>query len=90
MTDPIVDFSDRPTHDAPRRRGRPRSPDTIDRDRRVVNVLTSRGAQTKDQLVAEIGLKPSLVYLALWRLKREGRVERTSGGGERYVWRLTA
>lgn len=91
MSDPIVDFSDGPTPaSAPRRRGRPRTPETIDRDERVLTALRQGGPQTKEQLVAQIGLKPSLVYLALWRLKRVGSVERTSSDAARYVWRVIA
>lgn len=93
MSEPVMDFSDAPdaptpVTDAPRRRGRPRSPETVERDDRVMAALTGGGPQTKEQLVEQIQLKPSLVYLALWRLKRAGRVERTSDGTTRYVWRV--
>lgn len=94
MTDPIVDFSDvsqpQQSTSAPRRRGRPRSPDTVERDHRVLTALQNDGPHTKEQLVEKIGLTPSLIYLALWRLKREGRVERTSREGVRYVWQVIA
>lgn len=88
MTDPVVDFSDAPEPtpvEAPRRRGRPRSPETIERDARVFAALTT-GPLTKEQLVAELGMRPQLVYLSLWRLKREGRVDRAADGTARHTW----
>jgi predicted Rossmann fold nucleotide-binding protein DprA/Smf involved in DNA uptake len=90
LTDPIIDFSDapRPTDpDAPRRRGRPRSPDAVGRDEQVLTALVA-GPRTKAQLVEELGLPPQRVYLSLWRLRREGRVVRESGGVERHSWRV--
>lgn len=93
MTDPIVDFSDAPepaTGETSRRRGRPRSQETIQRDTEVLKALRDGGPQTKEQLVEYMKLKPSLVYLALWRLKRTGEVQRTSDGANRYVWQAAA
>lgn len=94
MTEPIMDFSDAPNEvpppAAPRRRGRPRSPETIQRDADVLAVLRERGPQTREQLVERFDVKPSLVYLALWRLRRAGQVERTSDEAARYVWRVVA
>lgn len=84
MTEPIPDFSE-----TPRRRGRPRSQETVDRDERVLTAL-GNGVMTREQLVDELKLKPSLVYLALWRLRRAGRVERTSDAQTRHLWRLVA
>lgn len=96
MTDPVMDFSDvpqpasTPAPVAPRRRGRPRSPETIERDKRVLDSLRADGPQTRDQLVERFGIKASLVYLALWRLRCTGEVERTSDGTQRFVWRAVA
>ena len=97
MTDPpIMDFSDGPDTSPPppaasRRRGRPRSPETIERDDRVLKLLTADGPATREMLVERMnGVKPSLVYLALWRLRRAGHVERVTGDGERHVWRTTS
>lgn len=72
---------------APRRRGRPRSQETIERDARVLKAL-DQGPLTKEQLVDELGLAPQLVYLSLWRLKRDQRVERASDGAARHTWNL--
>lgn len=87
MTEPIKDFS--ADVEPARRRGRPRSPETVDRDERVLAILRT-GDATREQLVEELKLKPSLVYLALWRLRRAGLVERTSDASTRHVWRLVA
>lgn len=89
---PIVDFSDVPqpepvAPDEPRRRGRPRSPLTVERDRRVLDVLRAQGQLTKEKLAAELQLPPNMVYLSLWRLRREGSVVRESTPNERHVWR---
>lgn len=74
---------------APRRRGRPRSQLTIERDARVLAALGA-GPRTKEQLVEELGLAPQLVYLSLWRLKRDQRVERKSDGVSRHEWSVVA
>lgn len=90
-----MDFSDvpdrpSPAPEAPRRRGRPRSAETIERDAQVLTVLREQGPQTREQLVERFDVKPSLVYLALWRLRRSGQVEKTSDGVARYIWRVVA
>lgn len=86
-----MEFSDTPEavaapEEAVRRRGRPRSQETLERD---IRVLTALGKETKskDQLVEELDLKPELVYLSLWRLKRDERVERVNDTGVRHAWR---
>lgn len=88
-----MEFSDTPqsapVEDVARRRGRPRSADTIERDKRVLAALQS-GPRTKEQLVEELQLRPELIYLSLWRLKRDGTVERTSDASTRHAWRLTS
>lgn len=91
LTEPVMNFSDgadaaqpaSPT--ASRRRGRPRSQETIERDARVLTALGA-GSRTKEQLVEELALAPQLVYLSLWRLKRDQKVERTSDGVARHTW----
>jgi predicted Rossmann fold nucleotide-binding protein DprA/Smf involved in DNA uptake len=90
-----MDFSDGPgtpgdeAPSAPRRRGRPRSQETIARDAQVLKAL-GEGPKTKEQLVDELGLAPQLVYLSLWRLKRDQRVEKTSDGVARHTWSVVA
>jgi predicted Rossmann fold nucleotide-binding protein DprA/Smf involved in DNA uptake len=82
-----MDFSDAPQASEPRRRGRPRSAHTVERDQRVLSALND-GPRTKEQLVAELSLAPQLVYLSLWRLRREGRVSRAATGTERHIWHI--
>jgi predicted Rossmann fold nucleotide-binding protein DprA/Smf involved in DNA uptake len=95
VTDQIVDFSDvgdassAPDGSTPNRRGRPRSPETIARDDQVVRLLET-GPKTKAQLVTELGIPPQRVYLSLWRLRRQGHVERVVSGADRHTWRLRA
>lgn len=72
----------------PTRRGRPRSQETITRDDAVVAALREGGAKTRAQLTDELGVESSLVYLALWRLSRAGRVEKIVDGETRHAWRL--
>jgi hypothetical protein len=94
LTDPVMDFSDGPdtpvaeAPEAPRRRGRPRSQETLERDGQVLTALRDGGPKTKEQLVEELVMKPQLVYLSLWRLKRDKSVERTSDGTARHTWRV--
>lgn len=90
-----MDFSDGPNApsaevpSAPRRRGRPRSQETLVRDAQVLKAL-GEGPRTKEQLVDELGIAPQLVYLSLWRLKRDQRVEKTSDGVARHTWSVVA
>lgn len=59
------------------RRGRPRDPGVIERDARVLDALPPGEAKTKSQLAGELGLEPNVVYLSLWRLHKDGQVQRT-------------
>lgn len=86
-----MDFTEEPAEPAPRRRGRPRSPETIQRDEQVFVQLRDNGPQSKEQLVEALGnVKPTHVYLSLWRLAKEKRVERTSEAATRHVWQVVA
>lgn len=67
------------------RRGRPRDPGVMERDERVLSVLSSSEAKTKSEIAAELGLEPKVVYLSLWRLNKAGLVTR-----EQRAWRQTA
>jgi predicted ArsR family transcriptional regulator len=79
-----------PTPEPARRRGRPRSTETIARDERVLAALRASGVQSRDQLVAALGLTPNMVYLSLWRLKHQQLVERVTAPETRHAWRATA
>jgi predicted Rossmann fold nucleotide-binding protein DprA/Smf involved in DNA uptake len=93
---PIIEFSDDETAqsaprdaEAPARRGRPRSRETLQRDEVVLKAL-SDGPKTKEQLVEELKLKDTHVYLSLWRLRRDGQVERVSSEDARHLWQAVA
>lgn len=62
-----------PTAETPPRRGRPRPTDVIARDEDVYQLLTD-SPRTRNQIAAELGLTPSLAYLAIDRLRRAGRI----------------
>lgn len=69
------------------RRGRPRPEDTIERDDRILELLSKRGPHTRNEIAERLGISFSLTYLALDRLRRAGRVKRclqTDGGTS--VW----
>jgi hypothetical protein len=73
------------------RRGRPRPQATIDRDARVLEHMRAvDGGLTKAQLADATGLTGNEVYLSLYRLKRDGHVERVRGEDQRHVWRVVA
>lgn len=57
-----------------RPRGRPRPQATIDRDEKILAVLESRGPQSRNALADALGLDKTITYLALDRLRRDGRV----------------
>lgn len=70
------------------RRGRPRDPRAQERDDRVKTALGDGSVKTREQLATELGMEGNLVYLSLWRLRRAGEVEKTSGEGAKRAWRL--
>lgn len=59
-----------------RPRGRPRPPETIQRDQMILDRLRDPdvGPQTRNQLAETLGLHPTHVYLSLSRLRRNGLV----------------
>lgn len=59
--------------------GRPRPQETRDRDEQIYAALTE--PKTREQLVAETGVESKLVYLSLYRLRRDDRIQRTREGG---------
>jgi site-specific DNA-cytosine methylase len=62
--------------------GRPRPQATIDQDARVLAHLAAQTeGQSKDQIATALDLGANLVYLSLWRLKRDNEVHKTSSGG---------
>lgn len=71
---------------ARRRRGRPRPTENIDRDNMIEEILRKQGAMTRNALAEQIGLSYSLTYLALDRLRKQGRVRRCLQDKGLTVW----
>lgn len=65
------------------RRGRPRPEETKQRDEQVLSALTE--PLTRASLATKIDMAPNDVYLSLWRLRRDGKVQRTRDGGS-HLW----
>lgn len=66
-------------------RGRPRPEEAIQRDESVLELLKS-GPLTRNQLRDATGLAPTIVYLSLSRLRRQGRVKLCQGAAGNRVW----
>jgi hypothetical protein len=60
--------------------GRPRPQDTIARDNAVYETLVANGPLTRSAVAEKMSITPSLAYMSLFRLARDGRVRRTQGG----------
>jgi hypothetical protein len=58
-------------------RGRPRSAEVIQRDEKVLAAI--KQPMTTDELVEATGEPRNLVFLSLFRLRRDGKVEASSG-----------
>lgn len=70
--------------DGSARRGRPRSPEVVERDDAVYAVLVD-GPKTREQVAEAVGITPSAAYLSLWRLKRDDLVKRVAGNGRQWA-----
>lgn len=66
--------------------GRPRPQETQERDRRVFDHLI--GGKTVEAIATELGLERKLAYLSLYRLRREGLVQRARENGA-HIWAKT-
>lgn len=80
-----ITVTEAPTETA--RRGRPRPQETQDRDEKVLAAIHE--PTTREALVAATGFDSKLVYLSLYRLRRDGLVERRRENGV-HVWAQTA
>lgn len=69
-------------------KGRPRPQETVERDQRVFDALAMQGL-SREAISTAVQVKPNLVYLSLWRLKRDSRVERVRHDGN-WVWQRVA
>lgn len=73
------------------RRGRPRPQETIDRDAAVLAHVPADGTSvTRRQLAEATGMPENAVYLSLFRLHRDGEIERVREGGSHTWKRITA
>lgn len=64
---------------ATKRRGRPRPQGTIARDERVHQALVEAGGPvTREDLASRLDMQSSFVYLSLYRLREQGKVERAN------------
>lgn len=68
------------------RKGRPRSPETIERDRLIVDILNREGPLTRNDLANRLGISRSLTSIAINRLKDSGAVRRCVGDDGANVW----
>lgn len=69
-------------------RGRPRPTETIHRDKRVMDLLSSQPLSRNElweHLSNEEPISPSQVWLSLNRLRKIGQIKKCAGAGE-YVW----
>lgn len=69
-----------------KRRGRPRSQETIDRDNAIINLLSAEGPLKRKTISERLGINWSRTYLALERLRNEGRVKTCGGSSRAMVW----
>lgn len=60
-------------------RGRPRPNETVERDKQVLTHLQGAGAQSRAQIAEATGLDGKQVYLSLYRLHRDGLIQRVGG-----------
>lgn len=68
------------------RKGRPRSPETIERDEKIVELLDSDGPLSRNRIAERLGISRSLTSIAINRLKDTGRVRRCVDDEGQNVW----
>lgn len=69
-----------------KRRGRPRTQETKDRDEAIIALLKSEGPLPRRKISEQLGINWSQTYLALERLKNNGRVKTCGGSSRAMVW----
>jgi uncharacterized membrane protein len=73
--------------DTKRPRGRPRPQATIDRDNAILAYLRSSGARSRNDISDALGLPRTVTYLALGRLREQGKVRICAAqGGPNVLW----
>lgn len=65
-----------------RGRGRPRPAEVQERDDRVLGVVTQNPGRTRNELEEELSLSSNEVYMSLYRLRTQGKIERRREGGD--------
>lgn len=70
----------------PAPKGRPRSPETIDRDASILRLLEAEGAMTRNVIADRMRLSRSLTSIAINRLKAAGLVRRCLSEDGVSVW----
>ena len=86
---PVVDAVDgeavaTETTDETKSKGRPRSDETLARDEKAFEALAGDG-KTKEELAEAMGVTPNFAYLSLWRLNRDGKIQKVRKDGK-FVW----
>jgi predicted ArsR family transcriptional regulator len=72
-----------------RPRGRPRPAETVERDRAILAYLKEHGPQSRNDLAMALLLDKTVTYLALTRLRNQGKVElKSAQGGPGALWTL--
>lgn len=93
MTSEAMDAAAADTNDTnePRPRGRPRPDDVIARDDAVLEQIT--GEMTTQEVADAAGVSKNFAYLSLYRLRRDGKVQRvhneTTGAAMRHWVRVS-
>lgn len=73
--------------DEGKRRGRPRSQETIDRDASILDLLKD-GPLPRREISERLGINLSRTYLALERLRNAGKVKTCGGSSRAMVWTI--
>lgn len=74
--------ADEPAAKPTRGRGRPRPAEVQERDARVEDFVTTSPGQTRGQLEEGLGLTSNEVYMSLYRLRTQGKIERRREAGD--------
>lgn len=69
-----------------KRRGRPRSQETIDRDAAILELLRTAGPLSRREISTRLDIVYSQTYLALERLRNARRVKPCGGSSRAMVW----
>lgn len=68
------------------KKGRPRSEETIERDRKIMQILRAEGPLSRNDLADRMKLTRSLTSIAINRLKAKNKIRRCVGEDGENVW----